>query len=196
MCRSQIEGKYGDSIFSYSHILIFSPAVHQTGHPILSAQSTFNETTYSLQIILQNWVNLGHVENISKSYKEKQIVLTFYNTIIHTALSASGLTLGEMDFASRVLRSQSVLDKLSEFKELCSGGGNFAESFLTMCRRDLVGKSFLARYGGIKTYIIDDIELQKTPLNHVFTWRGKQTTLLEYYQQQYSITRAASDIEL
>ena len=228
MCRSQIEGELGYFIFRGNSI--FSPAVHQRGDdPIVSAECTLNETTYSVEIVQQNWINLEDVENLSKNYKDKQIVLTFYNTIIKTALSASGLIrtgrnmkylnpfnaalipeynveiwtgyftsthytnrglLLEVDFASRVLRSESVLDKLSEFKGLCAGGGNFAESFLTMCRRDLVGKSFLARYGGMKTYIIDDIVLQMNPLNHLFTWRGKQTNLLEYYQQQYNITIA------
>ena len=89
-------------------------------------------------------------------------------------LYASGLKL-QVDYCSRVLRSDSVLDFIKSMR------GNINE-----IKDGLIGTSLLANYLGYRYYKIDDIDFKQNP-ESTFTTKEGEKTYLQYYKSKYGL---------
>ena len=83
----------------------------------------------------------------------------------------------EIDYASRVLRTQTVLEYILELWEPVKNEQHIKDN--------LIGKSFIAGYGNQKTYQIADVIFHESPATKTFLWRGKKTDLVTYYREHY-----------
>ena len=101
-----------------------------------------------------------------------------FQTSVH--FTTRGLLL-EVDFASRVLRTETLFQTINDIM----GGGY--EGDMETVKEELKGKSFLAGYGHKKTYKIDDILFDRSPTSQKVLYDGKMVTLVEYYARAYNI---------
>jgi aubergine-like protein len=80
-----------------------------------------------------------------------------------------------IDFSSRIVRMDSVLEYSKHFK--------ITEDFLY----DIVGRSVVAYYGNFRMYRVTAIDYKQTPLSKFKTEDGKEITFVDYYKKQYGI---------
>lgn len=92
----------------------------------------------------------------------------------------AGLLL-EIDYASRILRQESVYDLIRSKLKLNS------ETYMDVLKEEVVGKVVLTRYGNKQSYMISDIDFNLSPLTHEFEFAKNKITLDTYFKQKYFI---------
>uniref|UniRef100_A0A8D8ZWM8 Protein argonaute-3 n=1 Tax=Cacopsylla melanoneura TaxID=428564 RepID=A0A8D8ZWM8_9HEMI len=85
----------------------------------------------------------------------------------------------QIDTSSRVLRTNTCLDLIDEYRE------KFGAGFRDQLCKALIGEIVLTRYNNA-TYRIDEIDFAQTPTS-VFTKRGEPKSYLDYYREMYNI---------
>lgn len=85
----------------------------------------------------------------------------------------------QIDTSSRVLRTNTCLELIDEYKE--KFGGGMREQLNTA----LIGEIVLTRYNN-ETYRVDEIDFNQTPMSS-FTKRGEPKTYVDYYKETYNI---------
>jgi len=87
----------------------------------------------------------------------------------------------QLDVVSRVLRTETVRDVLTSiFKKYG------AKDFKTEAEKALLGTSVLTRYNN-KSYVVDDIDFDSTPMTSFTNHSGQTMTFYEYYEKNYSL---------
>lgn len=84
-----------------------------------------------------------------------------------------------IDTSSRVLRTNTCLELIDEYRE--KFGGHMKEQL----GQALIGEIVLTRYNN-QTYRIDEIDFNQSPMSS-FTKRGEPKTYVDYYKENYSI---------
>lgn len=97
-------------------------------------------------------------------------------------LHEAGLLL-EVDYASRILRQETVYDFLKKISA-SSGAENYAEKM----KEELSGKVVLARYGNKQTYTITDIDFTMSPTSYEFDTAEGKVNLEFYLKKKYMIS--------
>ena len=87
----------------------------------------------------------------------------------------------QVDVASRVLRTDTVLDILVNLSRTKSGGALKGEA-----EKALLGTSVVTKYNN-KNYKIDGIDFEDSPRGTFTNQRGETISFLEYYERQYGI---------
>eukprot|EP00826_Nyctotherus_ovalis_P051383 TRINITY_DN6417_c0_g2_i2.p1 TRINITY_DN6417_c0_g2~~TRINITY_DN6417_c0_g2_i2.p1 ORF type:complete len:1027 (-),score=347.90 TRINITY_DN6417_c0_g2_i2:155-3235(-) len=82
----------------------------------------------------------------------------------------------EIDYASRILRLESVHDFIQFAKR------NTRE-WVNVVRKEIANKSVIARYGSRRTYVINDLVVDRNPVNTKLD--SESITLYEYYKKRY-----------
>eukprot|EP00826_Nyctotherus_ovalis_P029899 TRINITY_DN2371_c0_g1_i2.p1 TRINITY_DN2371_c0_g1~~TRINITY_DN2371_c0_g1_i2.p1 ORF type:complete len:887 (-),score=199.48 TRINITY_DN2371_c0_g1_i2:104-2764(-) len=100
-----------------------------------------------------------------------------YYTVVN--LYEDGLML-EIDYASRVLRQESVYEFMQRVKK--RNPGNWKEAV----NKAIVGNSVLVRYGTMRGYTIESIRYDLTPANKKIEDK-EDVNLVEYYKKKYLI---------
>lgn len=85
-----------------------------------------------------------------------------------------------IDITHKVVRSQSARDVLMQIYR------NDRENFGDRARLELPGKIVMASYN-TKTYRIDDVALDRNPVDYTFQHGGRMVSLKDYYREQYDI---------
>jgi aubergine len=130
---------------------------------------------------------LGRIQKYFLESKAKRIeefkmeVWPGYKTSINYL--QGGLLL-DIDYASKLLRTESVMACMDEIYNNCGT----MEEYQQQCRQAIEGHSVLVRYGNKRLYVVDKIEFEKTPQTEIFTTpEGKDINLMNYYETRYGI---------
>ncbi|XP_075215881.1 piwi-like protein Siwi [Lycorma delicatula] len=62
-----------------------------------------------------------------------------------------------------------------------------SRKYKEMFQAEIVGQVVLTTYGNPKTYRVDDVDFQATPLS-TFDYKGQQVTYVDYYKNKYGVT--------
>jgi aubergine-like protein len=132
----------------------------------------FNRLTRNMKYVpfrrnLFNMKNKSTVDNVE--------VYPGFNTSIN--LFPQGVYLN-LNMMHKVLRPYSVYDELEKLKN---------DDYKTRANELMKGNVVLTRYTNDKTYIIDEVDLEKTPLSTFKTNDGVEKTFLQYYKEKYAI---------
>ena len=85
-----------------------------------------------------------------------------------------------MDVAHRVLRTETVRDAFVTLKK------RGASSFKTEAEKTVLGQTVITKYNN-KSYKIDDIEFNETPMTEFTLASGTKLSFYDYYKNQYGI---------
>ena len=55
-------------------------------------------------------------------------------------------------------------------------------------RLEFSGRSIIADWGNKRTYRVEDVDFEMTPIEHEFIWNDTPTKLAKYFQQAYGKT--------
>ena len=108
------------------------------------------------------------------TYLENYPIQVRYGFKTSIQVSVTGTRL-QVDYCSRVLRTDSVLDFIRSMK------GNINE-----VKDALIGFSVLADYVGFRYYKVDDVDFKKNP-ESTFTSKEGEITYLDYFKKKYGI---------
>lgn len=87
-----------------------------------------------------------------------------------------------VDIVHKVLRTDSVLDFISDIKQRCRG------DVCAEIKKSLVGSTILTSYNK-RTYKVDDIDFEKSPKDtFVLDADGTETTYHDYFKSKYQAT--------
>ena len=86
----------------------------------------------------------------------------------------------QLDVAHRVLRTETVRDAFVTLKK------RGASSFKTEAEKTVLGQTVITKYNN-KSYKIDDIEFNETPMTEFTLASGTKLSFYDYYKNQYGI---------
>ncbi|XP_075766864.1 piwi-like protein 2 isoform X2 [Pelodiscus sinensis] len=90
------------------------------------------------------------------------------------------------DVSHKVIRNDSVLDVMNAIYQQSS------DNFQDECTKHVIGNIVITRYNN-HTYLIDDIDWNKTPKDSFTMSDGTEITFLDYYSKNYGITVREAD---
>ena len=85
------------------------------------------------------------------------------------------------ELSNKILRTDTVLDQIQEIIKRGSNTSNFR----SLVEKALLGAIIITRYNN-KTYRIDEIAWDKSPMEEFETKEGGKMTLQKYYGQKYN----------
>ena len=100
-------------------------------------------------------------------------------SIQHTQL---GLTIA-VDQTFKFISTKSVLDQMIELRQQYRDEHQWKQAVNVEFTR----KSIMANWGAKKTYIIDGVDFDKNPENHMFERNGEPINIAEYFMQMYQV---------
>ena len=157
---------------------------HKYPHMAQSARNFFNCIVKKL-LRANHLLGLGRTQKYYLPQNAKCIrdfnieIWPGYKTSVN--LKEAGLLL-DVDFASKLIRMDSVLDFMKEIVQQHHGRG-----FQNLIKEELKGRSMLARYGNKRLYVIDDVEFDHNPETMTFTRNHKEISVYQYFKDAYSI---------
>lgn len=99
-----------------------------------------------------------------------------------------------IDSCSRFMSTKSVMDKIHElYDEIvdCQFQGDSSRGlpvFKDTVRKTLVGQSVIANYGTKRTYIVQDINFEKGPVQTLFNLKdGQSISVAKYFYKTYNL---------
>ncbi|XP_076107273.1 piwi-like protein 1 [Mytilus galloprovincialis] len=92
-----------------------------------------------------------------------------------------------IDVAHKLLQTDSILTQMTNLYHLYKDQHDGDNKFWDRCRKQFIGTIVLTRYNN-KTYLIDDIDSDKTPLDTFELRNGEKISYADYYRKQYNIT--------
>ncbi|CAC5386882.1 AUB [Mytilus coruscus] len=92
-----------------------------------------------------------------------------------------------LDVAHKLLQTDSILTQMTNLYHLYKDQQDGDNKFWDKCRKQFIGAIVLTRYNN-KTYLIDDIDSDKTPLDTFELRNGETISFADYYRKQYNIT--------
>jgi aubergine-like protein len=131
-------------------------------------------------------INLQQLTRLPKYFDMEQTVsiphrgLTIFRGYAVKAGVYGGSVLIYADFASKIIRDQSVLSMIEEVQRANP------RSFQAALDSDLVGQTVMAHYGNSRCYRITGLDFTQTPMS-TFTQNGNPVTYAQYYERQYGL---------
>jgi len=95
-----------------------------------------------------------------------------------------GIPIVNIDFSSKIVHTRSFVDELQEIRG--RGQGNWVAE----AKNELEGRTVIVNYGNRRCYRIDEICMNKNPMD-TFDRNGAPITYMEYFRRQYN--KAISD---
>lgn len=162
-------------------------AILQASDKVLSAESSQDEL--ALNIIVKKMlraVNLQQLTRLPKFFDMERTVsiphrgLTIFRGYAVKAGIYGGSVLIYADFASKIIRDQSILNIIEEVQS--ANPRNFQGTL----EADLIGQTVMANYGNSRCYRISKIDFDQTPRS-TFFHNGTSISYAQYYERQYNI---------
>lgn len=94
--------------------------------------------------------------------------------------SEFGCTLA-IDNIFKFMATKTCLQRIYEIKQESHSQHQFEQ----IVKLEFVNKSVIADWGNKRTYIVNDIDFEKNPINQTFMFNDKQTKIAEYFKQVY-----------
>ncbi len=88
-----------------------------------------------------------------------------------------------MDSIFKFMSTKTCLDRIVELKRDAAS----AQQWQLRVRQEFQGKSIIADWGNKRTYFVDDVDFDATPLNHIFESQGRPMTVAEYFAATYQL---------
>ena len=94
--------------------------------------------------------------------------------------SEMGCTLA-VDNIFKFMSTTTCLEKMLEMKQQSHSENQWQQ----LVRMEFSGKSIIADWGNKRTYRVDDVDFEKTPVTYEFMWNDRPTKLAEYFKTAY-----------
>ena len=88
-----------------------------------------------------------------------------------------------IDNVFKFLCTTSCLQKIRELKERSHSDHQYQQ----MVKMEFSRKSVIGNWGNKRTYIVHDVEFDKSVIDHKFSYNGNEITIAEYFQQVYKL---------
>ena len=95
--------------------------------------------------------------------------------------SELGVTLA-IDNIFKFMSTTTCLDRIYEIKRECHSEHQWQQAV----KLEFNNRSIIADWGNRRTYRVDDVDFEVTPLNHEFIWNGENTKLARYFEVNYN----------
>jgi aubergine-like protein len=154
---------------------------------VLKAESRQDEL--ALNIIVKKMlkaINLQQLTRLPKFFDMEQTVaiphrgLTIFRGYSVKVGIYGGTALINADFASKIIRDQSVLSLIEEVQRVNP------RNFQSVLDSDIVGQTVMAHYGNSRCYRITGVDFTQTPLSS-FEYNSDSMTYAQYYERQYNL---------
>ena len=93
-----------------------------------------------------------------------------------------GCTLA-IDSVFKFMCTTTCLSKMKELRQRANSDSHFRQLVITEFTR----KSVIGNWGNKRTYIVHDVEFEKSVTTHKFSYNGKEISLAEYFDSVYSL---------
>ena len=93
-----------------------------------------------------------------------------------------GCTLA-IDSIFKFMCTTTCLDKIKELRDRSQSDNHFEQ----MVRTEFSRKSVIGNWGNKRTYIVHDVDFEKSVTSFKFTFNGAEVTIADYFSQQYKL---------
>jgi len=76
------------------------------------------------------------------------------------------------------------LEKIRELKDRSNSDSHYEQ----MVRAEFSRKSVIGNWGNKRTYIVHDVDFEKSVTSFKFPYNGNELTIAEYFQQVYKLS--------
>ncbi|KAL4438115.1 hypothetical protein ABPG74_016894 [Tetrahymena malaccensis] len=159
--KNSVNFKKGNQVTQLIHIIL-KTIMREENFKEIGKNSKFFDINSMSQIVIEN-------RDKSKS------VLEAYKGFTFNASPSQQKIFLTIDFASRILRNENALQYMNQHQKENAN--------------KIVGQSVITKYNNFQIYLIDRIDLNKTP-NSTFFYKqsNKQISFAQYYKERYNIT--------
>ena len=87
-----------------------------------------------------------------------------------------------VDNIFKFMSTKTCLERIRELKDQSHTDHQWKQ----VVRMEFSGKSIIADWGNKRTYRVDDVDFDVTPLTHEFVWNDEPIKLARYFQVVYN----------
>jgi len=95
--------------------------------------------------------------------------------------SEMGCTLA-VDNIFKFMTTKTCLERIHEMRPACHSAHQWQQAV----KLEFSGRSIIADWGNKRTYRVDDVDFEMTPMTYEFVWNGQTVKLAQYFQTVYN----------